>query len=154
MHTLSRVTLRWWWCHHHCNYLPNVTFFISLQLSSRLSRARHSCRCDSLRRNDDAFHRVPIFISLPPLSISHVSCCHWHHQGCHNHHQYLWSCSEGVDENLMSSALIDFCTLMLLKAHSLKCHSDHDAINLGDDDDEDHRQPWFISALSRCLHKN
>ena len=53
-----------------------------------------------------------------------------------------------VDENLMSSALIDFCTLMLLKAHSLKCHSDHDAINLGDDDDdrgdddaEDHRQP-------------
>ena len=27
MHTLSRVTLRWWWCHHHCNYLPNVTFF-------------------------------------------------------------------------------------------------------------------------------
>ena len=49
----------------------------------------------------------------------------------------------------MSSALIDFCTLKLLKAHSLKCHSDHDAINLGDDDDddrgddddEDHRQP-------------
>ena len=48
----------------------------------------------------------------------------------------------------MSSALIDFCTLKLLKAHSFKCHSDHDAINLGDDDDdrgddddEDHRQP-------------